>query len=135
MDGGLDGALLRLSDLLGLEVLAAGTHAAGSVHGLLEGVALPAEDVVGVLAETGRVAGGEDERLGTVGGPLGLVVEGGGVPDHLVHELGNADGVGGGAGTAQAEEVGGTGGRVGDVVLVVGAVEVLAVPAAVIRAC
>lgn len=60
------------------------------------------------------------------GGPVGLVVELAGVEHDLVHDLGDLDGVGGGASTAGLK---GTGGRVGDVVLVVGRVGVLSVPA------
>lgn len=75
------------------------------------------------------VAGGQVERLGSICGPLRLVVELSGVPDDLVHELRDSDGVGGRARTSQAQEVGRAGRRVGDVVLVVGAVQVLAIPA------
>ena len=49
---------------------------------------------------------------------------------NLVHELRNADGVGGWAGTAQAKEGCGTSRRIRNVILVVRAVEVLAIPAA-----
>lgn len=87
----LDRARPRLVDSLGLEAGTTSSHAAGGIHGLLERIALPPEDVVAVLAETGVVARGEDEGLGSVGRPLGLVVELGRVPDHLVHELRNPD--------------------------------------------
>ncbi len=49
---------------------------------------------------------------------------------NLVHELRNADGVGRRAATAQAKEGCGTSSGIGNVILVVRAVEVLAIPAA-----
>lgn len=120
----------RVDDLV-LEVLALGAHAVGGVHALLQLVILPAENVVAVLAEARVVAVAEVEGLRAVGGPEALVVEGRRVPDDFVHELWNADWVRGRAAAAEAEEVGGAAGRVGDVRLVIGRVEVLAVPAAV----
>lgn len=72
----------------------------------------------------------EIERLRPIRRPLGLVVERRRVPDDLVHELRDAHGVRGRAVAAQREEVGRAGRRVGDVLAVVGRVEVLAVPAA-----
>ncbi len=127
-----DGALLGHVDGLGLETGALGTHAAAGVHGLLEGIALPAEDVIGVLAVAGVVTRAEVEGLRAIGGPLRLVVELGGIPDNLVHQLRDPDGVRRRARAAQAEEVGGARRRVGDVVLVVIGVEVLAIPAAIV---
>lgn len=53
-----------------------------------------------MLSEARFVPGGEDERLRAVFGPLGRVVEGRRVPDDFVHELGEAHGVGVGAGAA-----------------------------------
>jgi len=76
-------ALIRLRNNLGLEIGATGTRAS-AVHGALKGIALPAEDVVAVLAVAGVVAGAEVEWLGAVRGPVGLVVELGGVPYDLV---------------------------------------------------
>jgi len=49
---------------------------------------------------------------------------------YLVHQLRNADGVSRRASTAERQEVGRATRGVGDVVLVVGGIEVLAVPAA-----
>jgi hypothetical protein len=83
-----------------------------------------------VLAQAGVVTGAENEGLRAVGGPLRLVVELGGVPDDLVHELRDADRVRRRAVAAQAEEVGRARGGVRNVSLVVGRVQVLAVPAA-----
>lgn len=95
------------------------------VHGLLERVTLPAEDVVAV---GGRTSGVHGVNEGVAAGPCALVKEGGYVPHDLVHDLGKLDGVRGRAATTASGA--GTGGVV-DVALVVGAVEVLAVPASV----
>jgi len=92
----LPGALVPLGDGLRLELRA--VDVAVGVHGLLEGVVLPAEDVVAVVAEPGAVPLAPDKRLlGRVGRPQGLVVELGRVPDGLEEELGDLDGVGVGA--------------------------------------
>ena len=117
-------------DALPPEVSALGAEAAGSVHGRLERLVLPAENVIGVLAEARRVTHREHEGLGAILGPLRLVVEAGSVPVDFVHELRDANGVSIRAVTAKAEESGGTVDRVRNVVLVVGGVEVFAVPAA-----
>ena len=70
---------------------------------------------------------GVEEGLGAVGGPERLVGELGHVPHELVHDLGELDGV---RSRAAAATVGtAVAARVGDVGLVVGGVEVLAVPA------
>lgn len=50
LDGLLDAALLRSIDSLVLHVLALGAEAARCIHTLLEGIALPAKDVIGVLS-------------------------------------------------------------------------------------
>ena len=71
-----------------------------------------------------RVTHGVDEGLLSITGPV--VGELLGLPHNLVHDLGDLDGVGGGAGAARLE---GAGRGVGNVALVVGAVEVDAVPA------
>ena len=140
---------------LRLQARAAGARAPG-VHAALQRVALPPKHVVGVLSVPGRVARREHERLRAVGRPLGFVVEGCGVPDDLCrvrglvglvmvckgwgadleHDLGDLDWVGGGACAADAGacEGLGAGDGVGDVGLVVGRVEVLAVPAAAVCA-
>lgn len=70
---------------------------------------------------------GVHERRAAVGGPHAAVGELGHVPHDLVHDLGELDGVAGGAGAA----AGGAAAAVGDVALVVVAVEVDAVPAAI----
>lgn len=72
------------------------------------------------------IAHAVDEGLRAVLRPQVWVVKLAGVPNDLVHELREADGVGGGAGAAGLE---GAGSRVGDVGAVVGAVDVHAVPA------
>jgi len=129
VDEGLDGAGLHLVNRLREEAAALGAEAAALVHGLLERVVLPAEDVVTVLAEAGVVAHREIEGLARRR-PERPVVELGCVPDHLVHELRDLDWVSRRAGAWSAEEVGRARVGVGDVVLVVGRVKVLAVPAA-----
>lgn len=73
-----------------------------------------------------RVSEGPDERLGSILGPVLLVVELSGVPVDLVEELAHADGVGGRAGAAGLE---GAALRVRHVRHVVGRVQVLAIPA------
>ena len=123
-------ALLSVVDSLVLEILALGSHAVCRIHALLELVILPAENVVAVLSETGVITVAQIEGLGAVGGPEALVVEGSGVPDNLVHELGNADGVGRRAAASETEEVGGARGWVGYVGFMVGRVEILSIPAA-----
>jgi len=112
-----------------LAVLARIEHAA-AVHRALQAVALPAKHVISVRAPrmTLLIAVAEHERVAAILGPH--VLEHGGVPERLVGELRHADGVG-----FRACGAGGkTGGlRIVHVSLVVGGVEVNAVPAA--RAC
>ena len=55
------------------------------VHSSLQSIALPAEDVVSVLAVASRVTRTEDEGLRAVSWPFGFVVESCGVPDDLSH--------------------------------------------------
>ena len=86
------------------------------VHGLLERVALPAEDVVAVRGRAANVHR-VHERVGAVRGPQALVSELVDVPHDLVHDLGQLGGVRGWACTAA---VGAGALAVGDVGLVVG---------------
>lgn len=127
---------------------------AALVHGPLEGVVLPAEDVVTVGSGATVIGGdrlanatgkrtergdgekkglpeihGVDEGVRAVRGPETLVGELGDVPHELEHDLGKLDGVGSGAVAATGGTTEATG-SVGDVGLVVDGVEVLAVPAA-----
>jgi hypothetical protein len=96
------------------------------IHRLLERVALPAKDVVAMSSRASDVHR-VDERVGAVGGPERLVGEFAYVPHDLVHDLGQLGGVGRWACAA----AGGAGAlAICDVRLVVGRVEVLAVPAA-----
>lgn len=92
------------------------------------GASIP-KDVVGMLAKASAVSSAEVKGMLHTLGPRRLVVELGGVPDDLEHQLRDSDGVGGRAVAAEAEEGGGPVDRVGDVVLVVRGVEVLAIPA------
>lgn len=129
LDNRLDAALLGLVNGLRLHVLALGAHAARCIHTLLESIALPPEDVISVLAIAGVIAIAEVEGLGAIRGPLSLVVERSGVPDNLVHELRNTDGVTGWAVASQAQESSRAIGRVGNVRPVIRAVKIFAVPA------
>ncbi|KAK5634940.1 hypothetical protein RRF57_010651 [Xylaria bambusicola] len=97
-----------------------------AVHSLLEGIALPSEQVVTVQSVASVVAHAPVPRERAVSRPLGLVVELARVKHDFVHDLGNLDRVGRGAGTAALE---GAGRRIRDVTLVVGRVQVLTVPA------
>ena len=126
LDEALDGALVHLGRGLRLErpAVLAGIEHAGRVHGPLERVTLPTEDVVGMGAVAVIIAVAHGERLGAVGGPK--AVELGGVPESLVGNLGHADGVRGRAGTSSHESS--TAGIV-HVGLVVRAVLVLSIPA------
>ena len=72
-----------------------------------------------------RITHRVNERLPGLGPVLG-VVELARIPHDLVHQLRQADGVGVGTGSGRFKAAGD---RVGDVALVVGRVEVLAVPA------
>jgi len=119
--GALDGLLV----ILALQSFAVVIGALG-VHGALEGIALPAKEVVTVDTVPGVVTVAPPERLRAVGGPLGLVVELARVVHDLVHDLGDLDGMRGRAGATALEAARGW---VGNVRLVVGAVSVLAIPA------
>jgi hypothetical protein len=141
-------ALVRIVDVLSLLVAAGGAEAALIVHGALQCVTLPSEDVVTVLTEAGRVAGAKKEGLRAIFWPLGLVVELCCIPDdlytglvdvpatrfvskwplYLEHQLRNLDWM------TSRTVTGGKEGRrpalgIRDVVLVVRAVEILSIPA------
>jgi len=107
------------------------THAASLIQTILESGALPSEDVIGVLAIAGAVAGAENEWLRSIRRPVSLVVECGSIPNNFQHELGNLDWMGRWASTTDtgASEGLGTSSWVGDVVLMIFAIEVLAIPA------
>jgi hypothetical protein len=79
-----DSTLIGNVDFLGLEVTASSAEAAGGVHCLLEGIALPAKYVIAVLTIAGVISGAKIKGLGAILWPVGLVVELGGVPDDLV---------------------------------------------------
>lgn len=102
----LDTTLGSHIDLLRLEVRALGTHAARSIHGLLERVALPAKDVVGMLAQAGVVACAEIKGLRAICRPVVGIIKGCRVPDHLVHQLRDAHGMSRGTFTTQTQEGG-----------------------------
>lgn len=128
MDDSLNVALLGIVYGLVLQVLALGTHAVSSIHTLLELIILPPKDVIRMLTKPGVVAVAQVEWIGIARFPL--AVERCRVPNDLIHELWDANGVCAWAGTAEAEEIGGTGCRVGDVRLMVGAIQVHTIPAA-----
>ena len=97
------------------------------VHGLLERVVLPPEDVVGVVREARGVPARPHEGLFAVGEVRRVDrVEAARVPDRLEEDLGQAHGMRRRAGTARLE---GPALWVRDVVLVVRRVQVHAVPA------
>lgn len=125
VDLGLDLALVGHGHGLLGDGAAAVVEALGLLHGAFESVALPAEQVVGVGAEAAVTLEAPHERLLLARSPQ--AVERGRVPDGLVCYLGYTDGVGGWARRSVNEAVLPDG--VEHVILVVGAVEVLAVPA------
>lgn len=59
----VDVARLRSTDVLIDHILALSAHAARSIHPLLELIALPAENVIGVLTVAGVIAVAEVEGL------------------------------------------------------------------------
>ena len=79
----LQDAVVGRGVVLPLERSAA-VHAAPVVDGPLQDVALPAENVVGVVPEPGAVSLGPDVRLAAVLGPLVLVAEARCIPVNLV---------------------------------------------------
>lgn len=115
----------RLGGRLRLQLRAAVVAAAG-VQRALQGVPLPPEHVVPVPPVPRAVVHAVHERLAAVLRPQRRVVELPRVPHHFVHHLRQAHGVRRGARGGGLE---GAAGGVGDVAFVVGAVEVLAVPA------
>jgi len=120
----LDTTGVHLIEALGLE--SGAVDETGRVHGPLKRISLPAKDIVAMRAVAGLISEAPDKRMGPILGPLVWVVEFGGIPDGLVHKLGQADGVRVGAGALGLK---GALFRVGDVASVAGAVEVPAVPA------
>jgi hypothetical protein len=122
----LDSALVHGVNGLRLErtaVLASVEHARG-VHSALERISLPAEEVIGVCSESLLVTVAQDEGVAAIRGPH--VGELGGIPQSLIRDLGNTDGVGCGARAGVLERVAD---GVVHVSLVVGRIEVLAIPA------
>jgi len=149
------GAVLRLGLGGDAGLGAVGVEVALVVHGLLECVALPAEDVVAVggsatvsttlvlhvdidwdlsnkdclcISFYSPEVHAVDVWVAAVGGEVCRVGELVDVPHKLVHDLRELDRVGRGAGAAAS---GTRAGAVGDVALVVWAVKVLAIPASV----
>jgi hypothetical protein len=139
-------ASVHLVHGLGLHRLA--VNEAILVHDLLQRVVLPAEQVITMSAVSGateldqrggqwhenyaalylRIAKAPLEGLRAICGPVGRVVERSGVKDDLVHQLWDLYGMGSRAGSSRLK---GATLRVGDVIHVVGRVEVDSVPAAV----
>lgn len=99
LDDPLLGAGLSLLIRLPLQGRAAVVGALG-VHGPLQGVALPAKDVVAVVSEPRVLAVAPEEGLAAVRRPQRLVVELARVEHDLVHELRDLDRMGRGAGAA-----------------------------------
>ena len=98
------------------------------IHRTLKRIALPAEHIVGVRTIPTRTLKAPDKRIRRTGRPH--AVELAGIPRRLVGYLRGAHGVSRWAGWSVDEAVGFDG--VEHVGLVVGAVEVLAVPASVV---
>lgn len=80
-----------------------------------------------MLTVTGVIAGGKIVRVRLPFGPQ--AVELGGVPHNLVHQLRDSDWMSGGTVASKAQEGSWAADGVGDVVLVIGTVEILAIPA------
>ena len=120
----LDGAFARLGHGLLLQNTTPIVEAFRLIHGPLQGIALPAEHVIGMGAEP-RAFVAPHEWVLSAGWPH--AVELGGVPDSFEGDLRHPDGVGRRALGRVGEPVGIDG--VVHVRLVVRAVEVLAVPA------
>ena len=96
------------------------------VHRLLERIILPAKNIISVGRKAGAVATGPDKWLAAICRPVFLLVEGRGIPDSLEQDLGDLDGMGGWTFAAGLE---GASLGVGNMVSVVGGIQVDAVPA------
>lgn len=124
-----DGTGVHLGNSLRLEWLAisASIEHAGGVHGLLKRISLPAEEVVSMRGVALLISGAPDEWLGSIGGPVGLVVELSCIPKSFKGDLGQSNGMRCGA------RAGGSESTVlcccKHVILVIGAIEVYSVPA------
>jgi hypothetical protein len=105
----------RALDIVGEQVAVA-----VGIHRPLESIALPAEDVISVDTIPDIIAEGPDKWLRAIRGPQALVVERRGIPVRLVEDLWDRDWMA--RWTCVADWV-------GDVALVVGTVQVGAVPA------
>jgi hypothetical protein len=122
----LDSALVHHSHILRLQrpsILAGLEHAWG-IHSALERVALPAEEVIGMRAVALLVTIAQEERVRTVLGPHGVELSC--IPQSLVGYLRHAYGVRGRAWAGRLECLFH---RAIHMRLMVGAIEVLAVPA------
>jgi len=126
----LDLASVHCRDALRLErsSVLAGLEHASVVHGALEGVTFPSENVISVSSVATAVVVAHEERVLAVGGPhvgeLGSVIQG------LVSDLRYTDGMRGGARAGVLECVSD---GVEHVRLMVGRVEGLAIPASICR--
>jgi hypothetical protein len=98
---------------------------AGGVHGFLERVSLPAEDVINVSSVALAVASAPNKWLRAVHGPVGFVVELSCIPESLIGELEHANGMRSWARIGRGKDHCLSQYRTCDVFLVVGAVEVL----------
>jgi len=126
LDSALDLALIHRLNILALQrssILTCLKHAA-VVHSLLQTVVLPAKEVISVGTVAFVVIVRKEERIGAILGPH--VVELRSIPQRLVGDLWHADWVRRWACTCGTE---GFFGCVVHVILVVGRVDILAVPA------
>lgn len=98
VDGGLDGALVHVGVALGGQGTAGIRYTIDigtSVHGTLESITLPSEDIVSMMSIASWVALGKNERLRAIGRPHAIELAG--IPSSLEKNHGNADWVGRGA--------------------------------------
>ncbi len=123
VDGTLDRALVGLCHSLGLDTVA---EQRSRVHGTLKGISSPAEQVISVGTIALAIIIAPHERLRAVGGPKRLVVEHGRVPHGLKGDLRHPYRVRGRASTGGNKS---SPAGVVHMILVIGTVQVLAVPA------
>ncbi len=98
----------------------------GSIHQPLKNIPLPAKDVVSMIAISSRITEGPDEWLRSVRRPVFFLIELARVPNDLEEHLRDAHRVASWAGTLTFERAAF---RIGHVLHVIGAVEILPVPA------
>lgn len=63
------------------------------IHESLKSISLPAKDVISIGSITSRIAKRPSKRLGSVRGPISLIIESLRIPDDLEQDLGGAYGM------------------------------------------